>query len=120
MYKLLIYNKNTIQSININYASNYIKRLKGLMLQKKFNGLLYKQKYENRYYSTIHTFFMKVEIDIIYLDKKQQLQEITTLKPNKIHIPQKNNTRYIIELFPKTIKKYKIKQKTKLKIIKIT
>ena len=107
MYKLLIYNKNTIQSININYASNYIKRLKGLMLQKKFNGLLYKQKYENRYYSTIHTFFMKVEIDIIYLDKKQ-------------HIPQKNNTRYIIELFPKTIKKYKIRQKTKLKIIKIT
>lgn len=120
MYKLLIYNKNTIQSININYASNYIKRLKGLMLQKKLNGLLYKQKYENRYYSTIHTFFMKVEIDIIYLDKKQQLQEITTLKPNKIHIPQKNNTRYIIELFPKTIKKYKIRQKTKLKIIKIT
>ena len=119
MYKLLIYNKNTIQSININYASNYIKRLKGLMLQKKFNGLLYKQKYENRYYSTIHTFFMKVEIDIIYLDKKQQLQEITTLKPNKIHIPQKN-TKIHNRTIPKNHKKYKIRQKTKLKIIKIT
>lgn len=116
MCNLIIYTKNSKQNIKINYANTYIKRLKGLMFKKQFTGILFKQKYNHKIFNTIHTSFMKTPIDVIYINKDNKIQEMTTIKPWKIYIPQKNNIKYIIELPPNTIKNYKIKINMKIEI----
>lgn len=121
MYTLILYNKKNKQkykTIKLDYASNYIKRLKGLMLKEKITPLLYKQPNNNRYLSTIHTLFMKRTIDVIYINTEDQVQEIVTLKPWKIYTPAKNNIKYIIELPENTIKENNITLHTQTKVVK--
>ncbi|RAP52200.1 MAG: hypothetical protein BZ138_03555 [Methanosphaera sp. rholeuAM270] len=93
---------------NIDYADTFYKRLVGLIGKKKINGLIFKQKHHNPLSGSIHTCFMKIPIDIIYINNNMKIQESTTLAPWKLHIPQKGNIKYIIELPEKSIEKNNI------------
>ena len=54
--------------------------------------------------NSIHTFFMKKNIDVLMFDKNKKLLKIyENLKPWKIIFPKKN-IYYIVELEAKTIK----------------
>lgn len=106
--------KNMIKSVE--YADTFTKRLIGLMGQKAFKGMLFKQKRTERIFSSIHTSFMKVPIDIIYINKNMEVIEKTMLKPWKIHIPENNNIKYILELPVGHSKLYDIKLKDKMVI----
>ncbi len=118
MYELIIYTKNNKQIIKLEYASDFIKRLKGLMGKEKIKPLLFIQPYTNRYLSTIHTFFMKKTIDIIYISQENMINETKTLKPWRIYIPKKNKIKYIIELPQNTLKQNNIENNTRIKIVK--
>lgn len=70
--------------MNIKYADTFFKRFKGLMFVRNFDYIL-KLKCNG-----IHTFFMKVNIDVILTDKNSKVLYIyRNLKPWKIVLPKK-------------------------------
>lgn len=85
--------------LKINEAKTFKERLFGLMFKKNINcGLLFKNC------SAIHTFFMMNEIDVIALDKNDNILKIyKNVKPWRIIIAPKG-TNKICELPKGTIK----------------
>lgn len=91
----MIRNKTTGELINIKIvtASTFFKRFKGLMGKKDIDFALL---FSNLKDSTIHTLFMRFEIDVYFLDENKVIFEKTRLKPWKIHKPKKQ-AKYILE-----------------------
>lgn len=91
----MILNKTTDKLINIKikYADTYFKRFKGLMGKKDINFALL---FCNLKDSSIHTHFMRFDIDVYFLDKNKIIFEKTTLKPWKFYKPKKQ-AHYILE-----------------------
>lgn len=119
MYKIIFLNENNEQKTkiaNVSYADSFLKRFKGLMRKSNFNGLIFKQRYPDKYSGSIHTCFMKVPIDIIYISSNMIIQEIITLHPWKVYIPKNENIKYIIELPEKSMKLHDIKLGDKIVI----
>lgn len=91
----MILNKTTDELIDIKItnANNFFKRFKGLMGKRDidFAMLLYNLKD-----SSIHTHFMRFDIDVYFLDKNKVIFEKTTLKPWKFYKPKKQAS-YILE-----------------------
>lgn len=119
MKNIIIFNnnneqKNIIRSVEC--ADTFTKRLTGLMGKKTFKGMIFKQKRRERIFSSIHTSFMKVPIDIIYINKNMEVIEKTMLIPWKIHIPKHDNIKYILELPEGHSKLYNIKLKDNIVI----
>lgn len=91
----MILNKTNNELINIKIAcaDNFFKRFKGLMFKKDIDfGLLFTKFID----STIHTSFMRFEIDVYFLDENKVIFEKTTLKPWKFYKPKKQ-AKYILE-----------------------
>ena len=81
------------KNIKIILANTFYKRFKGLMLKKDFkDGLLF----TNLTDSSIHTLFMRFEIDIYFLDENRTIFENTSLKPWKFYKPKKQ-AKFILE-----------------------
>ena len=74
-------------SKKIKEAKTFFQKLKGLMLKKNFDYIL---KFKT---NGIHTFFMKIKIDVVLTDKNGNILYIyKSLKPNRIILPKKNVT----------------------------
>jgi len=101
MMKLVINNK---EIIDIKVADTSFTRIKGLMFKKEINkGLLIKPC------SSIHTFFMRKNIDVLFLDKQGVIiKMIHSMKPWKIS-PFVLKAKAVIELPENTIEKMNIK-----------
>ena len=79
--------------MKIIYADTFFKRFKGLMGKNDFDdGLLF----SNLTGSSIHTMFMKFEIDVYFIDEKGVVFEKASLKPWKFYKP-KRKAKYILE-----------------------
>jgi len=79
--------------IKIKYADTFFKRLTGLMFKKNIDyGLLFILKYG----SSIHTCFMRLNIDVYFLDENKIIFEKATLKPWKFYKPSKK-AKYLLE-----------------------
>ena len=91
----MILNKTTNELINIKIinANTFFKRFKGLMLKKDIDFAIL---FCNLKDSSIHTHFMRSEIDVYFLDKDNIVFEKATLKPWKFYKPKKQAT-YILE-----------------------
>ena len=91
----MILNKTTneLLKVKIICANNFFKRFKGLMLKKDIDCAML---FTNLTDSSIHTLFMKFEIDVYFLDKNKIVFEKTTLKPWKFYKPKKP-AKYIME-----------------------
>lgn len=74
-------------------ADTFFKRFKGLMGKKNFEDALL---FTNLTDSSIHTMFMRFEIDIYFLDKNKIIYDKVTLKPWRFYKP-KNRAEYILE-----------------------
>lgn len=74
------------EKINVKVCKSFPSRLIGLMFKKEFNyGLVFPKC------NSIHTFFMKKEIDVIMTDINGNiLHTYKHLKPYKIILPKKN------------------------------
>jgi uncharacterized membrane protein (UPF0127 family) len=57
---------------------------------------------------------MKVPIDIIYVNEKNEIQELKKLVPWKLYIPKNGYIKYIIELPENSIKKYELEKGIKV------
>jgi len=73
-------------NINIKICNKFYNRLFGLMFKKNINyGLCFPKC------NSIHTFFMRENIDVIMTDKDYNILYIyKNFKPNKIILPKKN------------------------------
>lgn len=94
---------NTIYDIVI--ADSFIKRLKGLMCKKNIDyGMLFHEC------NSIHTYFMKENIDIIGLDQNNEvIYKYENLEPNRIiKISNPQNKTSILELPKNASEKIKI------------
>lgn len=91
----MILNKtsNKLIDIKIISADNFYKRFKGLMLKKDID---FAMLFSNLKDSSIHTHFMRFDIDIYFLDKNKIIFEKATLKPWKFYRPKKQ-ANYILE-----------------------
>ncbi len=91
----MILNKTTNElfNIKITYANSFFKRFKGLMLKKEIDFAIL---FYNLKDSSIHTYFMRFDIDIYFLDKNKIIFEKATLKPWKFYRPKKQ-AKYILE-----------------------
>lgn len=98
--KVVINNKEIIDA---DVADNSFLRIKGLMFKKEINkGLLIKPC------NSIHTFFMRKNIDVLYLDKHGKIIKLTpAMKPWKIG-PLVFKAKAVLELPEKTIEKMNI------------
>lgn len=92
----MILNKTSdeLLTIRIMYADNFFKRFKGLMLKKDIDFALL---FTNLKDSSIHTSFMRFDIDVYFLDKNKVIFEKTSLKPWKFYKPKKKAS-YILEV----------------------
>lgn len=84
---------NELIDINIKYADNIFRRFKGLMGKKDIDFALL---FCNLKDSSIHSHFMRFEIDVYFLDKNNVVFEKTSLKPWKFYRPKKQ-AKYILE-----------------------
>lgn len=85
--------------IKIKFADTYIKRLIGLMFKKDIDyGLIFILKYG----SSVHTCFMRFNIDVYFLDENKIIFEKTTLKPWKFYTPSKK-AKYMLEVKENTL-----------------
>lgn len=75
-----------IDGISVKVCKSFKSRLFGLMFKKNFNyGLVFPKC------NSIHTFFMKENIDVIMTDiNGNVLYTYKDLRPNKIILPKKN------------------------------
>lgn len=73
--------------MKVKCADSFFKKLKGLMFLKKFDYIL------KISCNGVHTFFMRVNIDIVLTDKNNKILYIyRDVKPNRIIIPKKKVT----------------------------
>ena len=95
-------------NIKVKICNNFFNRLIGLMFKKEIEeGLCFPKC------NSIHTFFMKTNIDVIMTDKDFNILYIyKNLKPNKIILPKKN-VYYTFEL---PINKFDFKTNKKIKV----
>lgn len=107
---LLIDNRKII---DIRIANNMFSRMKGLMGKKNIDFGLFFDSCNN-----IHTFFMKEDIDVVYIDKKGFVIALDNpIKPWKIGKIIKNG-KSLIELPKGTINKFNIKIGQKVNFLK--
>ena len=79
--------------MKIVYADSFFKRFKGLMGKKDFSQIMVFSKLTD---SSIHTMFMRFEIDVYFADENKVVFDKATLKPWKFYRPKKQ-AKYIIE-----------------------
>lgn len=89
------------------------KKAKGLMFSKKIKNQAHIFKFKKQTKISVHMFFVFQQLDIITLNKKNEILELKTLKPFQTHtFKQKSDT--FIELPSGTIKKYSLKKGKKI------
>ncbi|WP_295619787.1 DUF192 domain-containing protein [uncultured Methanobrevibacter sp.] len=98
LYSLHI-KKSNEKIVEIKIANDYFSRLMGLMFRKNAkNPLLLEipNKLSKKERSSIHSFFMRFEIVIVFIDKNNIVYEIADLKPWNYYVP-KRPAKYIVE-----------------------
>lgn len=91
----MILNKTSGEHININIevADTFFKRFKGLMGKSQIaSAMLFTGLAD----SSVHTMFMRFDIDVYFLDDEKRVFEKATLKPWKFYRPSKK-AKFILE-----------------------
>lgn len=89
----MILKTDEVIDIKVICANNFFKRFKGLMGKKDIDYVLL---FTNLTDSSIHTLFMRFEIDIYFIDENKVIFEKASLKPWRFHKPKKQ-AKYILE-----------------------
>lgn len=107
-----VFYKDELVGAKVKVADNFLLRFRGLIGVKDWknlDGLLLLPC------NAIHTFFMSLTIDALFLDKNFTIIYMTTISPWKLPIIVTNATS-VLELPQGTIQKFRLKLKHKLTI----
>ena len=80
--------------MDIEVANSFFKRLRGLMFKENYGknkGMLFLKTRQ------VHSFFMKFDIYVVYLDKDFKVLDLELLRPGKIG-RKISGTKHILEL----------------------
>ncbi|AFK22748.1 DUF192 domain-containing protein [Pyrococcus sp. ST04] len=88
--------KGKIWKGEVKFADTFVKRFLGLMFRKPKYALIFILPTETRINASIHGFFMRESIDVIFLNSSKAVVDFTVLKPWRIYIP-KSPSKYVIE-----------------------
>lgn len=77
----LLRDENVLASLEI--AGSFHARFRGLMGRKSFEGALLIVPAKS-----VHTFFMRFPIDVVFLDKDQHVVGVTSMRPWRLGIPR--------------------------------
>lgn len=72
--------------MKIIYADTFFKRLIGLMGKKDFKDCMI---FKNLRDSSVHSMFMRFEIDVYFIDENRTVFEKASLKPWRFYRPKK-------------------------------
>ncbi|MDD1775181.1 MAG: DUF192 domain-containing protein [Methanobacterium sp.] len=80
-------------------ANSFLSRFMGLMFKGSIeNGLVLKiPQGRGRRGSGIHMFFMRMSLDVLFLDKEKKVVDLVNLKPWQVYNPKKP-ARFVVEL----------------------
>lgn len=108
----ILYNKETnIEIGKVKIANNFSSRLLGLMFKRNAEyPLLFEipNRIKDKHRSSIHGFFMRFDLKLVFIDEKNIIYELADLKPWKYYVPQKR-AKYIIEFDKREFKNYDLK-----------
>lgn len=108
--RLVNKNNSAVIASQVELADTFWRRFRGLMLRGRFprgKALLFRFKKPGRH--SIHMFFVRFPIDLVYLDSNFRVVEARAgLKPWRLHRP-KTVANYLIELPAGTIKRKRIR-----------
>jgi len=116
---ILNLSKNIVVASKVKAADTFFKRLLGLMFRKKPHPLLISLSKEGRISSSIHMFFVRFGLDVIWMDKGLRVVDLREeIKPFslKIYLPKKK-ANYVLELPCEGIKGGKIEIGDQLQIL---
>jgi len=93
---------NRSKETNVGYAdmaNSFLSRFMGLMFKESIDkGLVLKiPEGRGRRGSGIHMFFMRIPLDVLFLDSEKKVVDAVYLKPWQMYNPKKP-ARYVIEL----------------------
>ncbi len=106
---ILVINKSKESTLGyVDMADSFISRLRGLMLKKTLKrGMVLKiPGGRGKRGSGIHMFFMRIPLDVIFLDEEKNVLDQVNLKPWQTYTPKKA-ARYVVELKEGNIKSSK-------------
>lgn len=100
MSKIILVNitRETIMG-PVEFAETFFSRLRGLMFKKKINsGLVLKiPAGRGKRGSAIHMFFMRIPLDVLFVNENKQVVDMVSLDPWNTYTPRES-ARYVIEL----------------------
>lgn len=98
-YVLLVNKTKGTKLGNAKIAHSFFSRFKGLMLKKDldYGLILTLPDGRSRQGSAIHMFFMRIPLDIIFLDSRRTVVDLVSIEPWKTYTPKKP-AKYIIEM----------------------
>jgi len=97
---ILVINKSKGSTLGCaDIADSFTSRFRGLMLKKNVKkGMILKiPEGRGKMGSAIHMFFMRIPLDVIFLDYEKNVLDQVTLKPWQTYTPKKA-ARYVVEL----------------------
>jgi len=113
MEKLINESNGKIISRKARHAKNFLEKFFGLMLvrAKEFDyALVFHLEKESRLNASIHSMFMLMQIDVLWLDSRKKVVELKQgLKPWVLNVTPKKKAKYVVELRNGTVRKKKIK-----------
>ncbi len=107
--ELIVINRNKGTELGeCEVADTFFSRLRGTMFKKKLGkGLILKLPgARSRSGSTIHMFFVRFPLDIVFTDSDKNVVDTVSINPWKTYTPKKP-AKYVIEMEKGTIKNSK-------------
>jgi uncharacterized membrane protein (UPF0127 family) len=108
-HKIIARAGKTITLLKVKHARTFFQRAKGLMGVEKeaFNyALIFHLKEKEKLNASIHMLFMKMPIDVLWLDEHQKIVDrVKNAQPWKLNYSPQNVAKYIIELPIETLQK---------------
>lgn len=90
-----------IRLLRVKHARTFGQRFRGLMgvaREKHDYALVFHMENEDRVRASIHMLFMKMPIDVLFLDSRKKIVDFTTLAPWTINYTPAHAAKYVVEL----------------------
>lgn len=108
--KLINESNGKTVSGNVRHARNFLEKTIGLIGRKKIDyALVFHLGHETRVGASIHSMFMSVPIDVLWLDGRKRVVDLKEgFKPWVLNVTPKKKARFIVELKQGTIRDKRI------------